>query len=189
MVLVHIGDHIDDGQQAEKGAVGFVGLGDKVVAVAQMGVGSVDIEAAADDHCGVQPGGVEDGGGQRGGGGLAVGARNGYALAQAHEFGQHFGARDDGDVPAAAFHQFGIVVADGRGFDQHLHVAHVFGGMAHGHARAQLAQMPDHRRIAQIRAGNLVALIEQHLGNAAHARAADAHHVNVPDFAVHISNL
>ena len=45
--------------------------------------------------------------------------------------------------------------------------------------------MPDNSGIAHVRTGNFVLEIEQYLGNAAHARAADAHHVDVPDLAVH----
>ena len=189
MVLVHVGDHIDDGEQTEEGAVGLIGFGDEVVAAAQMGVGAVDIEPPPDDDRGVQTGRVEDGGRQGRGGGLAVRTGNGHALAQAHQLGQHLGTGDDGDIAAARFHHFGVVLGDGRGFDQHLHVAHVLGRMAHGDAGPKTAQMLDHGRIAHVRARDVIAQVEQDLGDAAHAGAADAHHVNLPNLAVHMSSL
>ena len=187
MVFVHVGDHVDDGEQAKEGAVGLVGFGDEIVAAAQMGVGAVDIETPPDDDRGVQTGRVEDGGRQGRGGGLAVRTGNGHALAQAHQFGQHLGAGDDGDVAAARFHHFGVVLGDGRGFDQHLHVAHVLGRMAHGDAGPKTAQMFDHGRIAHVRARDVIAQVEQDFRDAAHASAADAHHVNLPNLAVHMS--
>ena len=50
---------------------------------------------------------------------------------------------------------------------------------------AQVGQAPGDVRLAQIGAGNLVAEVEQDLGNAAHADAADADEVNFPYSAVH----
>ena len=187
MVFVHVGDHVDDGEQTEEGAVGFVGFGDEVMAAAQMGIGAVDIEAPPDDDRGVQTGRIEDGGRQGRGGGLAVGTGNGHALTQAHQFGQHLGTGDDGDVAAARFHHFGVVLGNGRGLDQHLHVAHVLGRMAHGDAGPKTAQMFDHGRIAHVRARDVIAQVEQDFRDAAHAGAADAHHVNLPNLAVHMS--
>jgi hypothetical protein len=44
-------------------------------------------------------------------------------------------------------------------------------------------------RTLQVRAGNFVAEIQQHLGNAAHADAADAHEMYALNFGEHINNF
>ena len=189
MILIHIGDNIDNWQQAEKGAVRLVGFGNEVFAVAKMRVGAIDIEPSADNDGGIKPGCVKNGGRERGGRGLAVGARDGYALPQAHELGQHLGTGNDGDIALARFDQFGIVVTDGGGFDQYLHIPHVFRSVANGYMRAKLAQMAHHGGVAHVRTGYLVFEIKQNLGNTAHARTADAHHMDMTNLAVHVAPL
>ena len=67
------------------------------------------IHAAADDERGIESGGGQHGGDHRGGGGLAVRAGHGDAVFQAHQFGQHFGARNHGNFQAMRFDHFGIV--------------------------------------------------------------------------------
>ena len=185
MVFVHIGNHVDDGQKAKKRAVRFVCFGYQIFTVAKMGVGSVGVEPAADDNCGIKPCRIKNGCRKRCGGGFAVRTGNGNTLPQAHEFGQHFGAGNDGDIAAAGFHQLGIFVVDGGRLYQHLHIAHIFRSVAHGNVCPKLAKMAHYGRITHVRARNLVALIEKNLGNAAHARAANANHMNTPNLAVH----
>ena len=142
MILVHVCDDVDDRQEAQKRAVRFVSFGYQIFAMAEMRVGSVGIEPPADDHGRIKPGGIKNGSGQRRGGGFAVRARNGDALTQTHELGQHFRARNNGDIAAAGFGQFRVFIADGRRLDEHLHVAHVFSRVAHGHLCAKLPQVP-----------------------------------------------
>ena len=59
--------------------------------------------------------------------------------------------------------------------------------MAHGDAGPKTTQMFDHGRIAHVRARDVIAQVEQDFRDAAHAGAADAHHVNLPNLAVHMS--
>lgn len=59
VVEVHVGHHVDDGQQTEKRPVGFVRLGDKVFPLPQPCVCAIGIEPAADNHGGVKAGGVK----------------------------------------------------------------------------------------------------------------------------------
>ena len=132
--------------------------------------------------------GSENGGRERGGGGFAVGAGNGHALPQAHELGQHFRTGDNGDIAPTGLHQFRVVLTDGRGFNQHLHIADIFRRVAQSDVRAQIPQMAHHGRIGHIRPRDRVPLVKQHFRNAAHARAADAHHVDAFDFVVHVKN-
>ena len=102
-----------------------------------------------------------------------------------NEFGQHFRTGNDGDVAATRLRHFGIVVGNGRGFDQHLHVAHVLRRMSHGHHGAERAQVLDHGRIAHVRSRDAVPEIQKDLGNAAHSGAADTDHMYLMDLVVH----
>ena len=101
----------------------LVGLHHHPVAGAQPGIGAVGVDNAAIDHGRVEPAGVEQGGNQRGGGGLAVGAGDGDAAFQPHQFGQHFGAPHHRQALGARRDQFRIVAFD-RGRD-HDHVGAV----------------------------------------------------------------
>ena len=112
-------------------------------------------------------------------------AGNGDALPEAHELGQHFGSRNDRDAAPAGFDDLGVVVADGRGLHEHVLVVDVFREMADVHVGAQALEMADRRRIGDVGAADLIAEVDEHFGDAAHARAADADHVYFFDPAVH----
>ena len=86
------------GRELQERAVALVGFGDQVLRLAEAGVRAHGIDAAADDHGGVESAGGEHCGDHRGGGGLAMHAGDGDAVLQAHEFGEHLGALDDRDV-------------------------------------------------------------------------------------------
>ena len=60
---------------------------------------------------------------------------------------------------------------------------HVLGGVAVGDARAERGEAVGHRRALEVGAGDRVAEVQQHLGDAAHAGAADADEVHVLDTA------
>src|ERR1700678_1681771 len=55
------------------------------------------------------------------------------------------------------------------------------------HRRSQPRQPLRHRRILQVRSGNFVAEIQQHLGNPAHADATDAHEMDALNLGKHKS--
>ena len=179
VVHVHVGDHVHDRHQTQERAVGFVRLGDQVRAAAQTGIGPVGVESAADDHRRVQARFIENGRRQRSGRGFAVGAGNGDARAQAHEFRQHFGPGNDRNAAFPGRHHFRVVFAHGRGFHQHVGLSEVFRIVpARGDHRAQLAQ-PGHRGgFGHVGAVHRIAHVQQNLGNAAHAGPADADHVD-----------
>ena len=92
MLGIDIGDDGDVGRQLQEGAVGFVGLHHHPVAGAEPRVGAVGVDDAAVDHGRIEVAGVEQRRDQRGGRGLAVGAGDGDAAFQPHQFGQHLGA-------------------------------------------------------------------------------------------------
>ena len=62
---------------------------------------------------------------------------------------------------------------------------HVLGRVALGDARAERGEPVGHGRALQVGAGHRVAEVQQHLGDAAHARAADADEVHVLDLPKH----
>ena len=115
-----------------------------------MAVGSVGIEQPPDDDGGIKPGCLENGGGKRCGRCLAVRACHRDARAQAHQFGQHFRAGNDGDAPGARGHDLGIVIPHGGRAHHDLRRPQVFGGMADADIRAERAQLADCRALGNV---------------------------------------
>ena len=72
------------------------------------------------------------------------------------------------------------VIARHRGGDHHrIGARDIFGGVRMLNGGTQTRQALRHHVIREIRTGHDVVLIQQHLGNPAHARAADADEVDV----------
>ena len=189
MVVIHIGHHVDDREQTQEGTVGFVGLGDDILALAQAAVGPVSIDQAADAHRGVQPRRVENGRRQRGGGSFAVRARHRDARAQPHQFGQHLCARNNRNALGVGRLYLGIVLAHSRRLHHHLRVAHVFGRVADADVRPQGAQMLHRGPGRQVRPVHRVPQVQQYFRYAAHPRAAYPDHVYGAYFVVHVAFL
>ena len=179
VLAVEIGDDGEDGRELEEGAVAFVGFGDQILRGAEPGVGAERIDAAADDDGGVEAAGGEDGSDHGGGGGFAVHAGDGDAVFEAHELGQHLGALNDGNLAGVGFEHFRIDGADGGAGDDDGGSGDVAGVVAFIDGGAQVGQAVGDRAAAQIGAGDLHAQVEQDLGDAAHADAADADEVRV----------
>jgi hypothetical protein len=108
------------------------------------------------------------------------------ALRKAHQFGQHLGAAHHRQEPLAGRHQLGIVLLDGGGDHNHFGVTEIGGRMADMHLDALIPQPLHIGAFGLIRALNLVAEIVQHLGDAAHADAADADKVHQADCLRHL---
>ena len=185
VVFVDVGYDGHNRREVQEGGVGLVGLGDDVFAFAQAGVGTGGGEFAADNEGGVEAGGGEDGGGEAGGGGFAVRTGDGDAVFEAHEFGQHQGAGDDGYLLREGGGHFGVVFFDGGGGYDDIRAADVFGGVAGVDAHAQGGQVLSYRALRLVGSGDDVALVVQHFGDAAHARAADADEMDVSDSVFH----
>ena len=92
-------------------------------------------ELAADHGRGVEPGALEHERHHRRGRGLAVGARDRDAGAQAHQLRQHLGARDHGDAAAVRVDDLGIVGPDRRRVHDHVGFADVPRVVAEADAR------------------------------------------------------
>ena len=185
VVFVDIGNHGEHGTKIQEGGVAFVGLGHDVVALPELGVTAGGGEFAADNEGGVEAGGAEDGGGQAGGGGFAMGAGDGDALAQAHQFGQHQRARNHRNVLRVRGLHFGIVGLDGGGGYDDIDVFHLLGAVAVENADAGLLQALGYGAGGLVGAGNAEVEVVQHFGDAAHAGAADADEVDFLDAVFH----
>jgi hypothetical protein len=108
-------------------------------------------------------------------------------LLQAHQLGQHHGARHDRNMFFAGGDHFRIVGLH-RGRRHHrVGAFDVFGGMAA--ACTLRAEIRPGARVARYccrgRSRTRIAEVEQHLGDAAHAAAADADEMDVLDFVFH----
>src|SRR5579863_5584228 len=95
---------------------------------------------AADDDGGVEAGVGQDGGDHRCGGGFPVAAGDGNAVLEAHEFGEQFAARDNGDAKAAGFLHFGIRFIDCGTDNQGFGARYVFCVMTFINGGAELRE-------------------------------------------------
>ena len=183
MLRVDIGDDGDVGRQFQKRAVALVGLHHHPFAGPQPRVGAVGVDDAAIDHGRIEIAGIEQGRDHRGGGGLAMGAGDRDAAFQPHQFGQHFGAAHHRDALGARRHQFGIVALDRGRHHQHIGAGDVFGLVADRDLDALVAQPVDIGALGSVGALHGIAEIAQHLGDAAHADAADPDEMDGSDLA------
>ena len=110
-------------------------------------------------------------------------AGDGDAALQPHQLGQHFGAAHHRQPPRAGGDEFGVVALDGGGDDNHVGAVDVLRLVADGDRDALFAQALDVGRVGNVRAAHAVAERLEHLGDAAHADAADADEVHRPDVA------
>ena len=181
MLGVDIGDDDDVGRQLQEGAVAFVGLHHHPVAGAEPRIGAIGIDDAAVDDGRIEI--AEQRCHHRGRRGLAMGAGNRDAAFQPHQFGQHFGAAHHRNALGARRHQFRIVALDrGRDHDD-VGAVDILGLVADRNLDALLAQPRDVAAFGRVRALHGIAEIAQHLGDAAHADAADPDEVNGSDLA------
>jgi hypothetical protein len=119
--------------------------------------------------------------GQAGGGGLAVGAGDRDAAAEAHQLGQHRRARHDRDALERASISSGL----SRRMALDTTTQSVPSTLDALWPRITRAPSVARRRVAALSAlsepGHFVAERAQHLGNAAHAGTADADEMHAPE--------
>ena len=80
---------------------------------------------------------------------------------------------------------FGIIRGNGGAGDDDFRPRDVFRSMALEAASAQRCKTLGDRGTLEVGAGNLVAEVQQHLGDAAHANAADTYEMNALNFGKH----
>ena len=110
-------------------------------------------------------------------------AGDGDALLEPHQLSEHLGAANDRNAPRPRGRDLGIVALDRGRDDDDRGGAEIGLVVADEHRRALLAQALDVGVVAEVRALNLMAEIEQHFGDARHADAADPDEMNGADLA------
>ena len=78
---------------------------------------------------------------------------------------------------------FDVVLVHGAGTDHHVRALDLRSGMPHVHLDAGITQTCKRRGVAGIGTRHAVALVAEHLGDAAHARTADADEMDARDAA------
>ena len=84
---------------------------------------------------------------------------DGDAVTEAHQFRQHQGARNDGDLLLQCSDDFGIVFFDGGRSYDNIRAVDVFSSMTGINLNTQTAQMLGNRISSLIRTGNFKAQI------------------------------
>src|ERR1700680_4030764 len=112
-------------------------------------------------------------------------AGDGDAVFQAHQLGQHFRALNHGDVEAVGFGDFGILHGNRRTGHYNFGPRDVFSAMSFEDCSPESGEALVHGRTLQVRARNFVTEIEQHLGNATHADAADTYEMDALNYGEH----
>ena len=103
------------------------------------------------------------------------------ARLQPHQFGEHFGAADDGNALQLRGDDFGVVALDGSRGHHHGGIFDVFGLLADEDSDAFFTQSGDDIAFGAVRSLHLEAQVRHHFGNAGHADAADADEVDDAD--------
>ena len=182
MVVVDVGDHRVSRRQVKEGSVALVGFRHDQLPLAELRVSAERIDLAADDDRRIEPGYGENGGEHGGGGRLAVRAGDGDADLTAHQLAEHLGARHDRHAEALGLDYLGVVRANGRRHDHDLGSDDVPRLVADRDARAELGQASRGLALGEIRAADDITLVEKHLGDTAHADAADSDEVKLGVF-------
>src|SRR5882724_6481384 len=178
MFAVDGGDDGDDRRVIEEAAIAFVCFDDKIFAFAETGGGSGLVKFAANDERRIKMRGSENACNHRGRGGLAMRAGNGNAVFEAHQFGEHFRARDNWDFALVRFDNFRIVGLNrGRNHDD-VRILDVRSFVAFVNRGAEILKALGCGGRLGVRAGNGIAEREQHFSDTAHADAADSDEMN-----------
>src|SRR6202049_3228575 len=103
---------------------------------------------------------------------------DGDAILQAHQLRQHLGALDDRNVEGVSLGYLWIVWRNGRAGHDHVGADNVFSAVSFKNHGTEADQALRDRRTLEVGTGNLVAEVQQHLGDTAHADAADSDEMN-----------
>ena len=183
VVGLDVGNHRDVRLVAKQRRVRLVRLGHEHVAGSVMGVRAGAVELTANGEGGVHPGRLQRHHRHGRGGGLAVRPGEEHLGVALHELAKQVGAADHRDSLLCGAHQLRVVLGDrgeaghhdGRELSGKLEV---FARVADGHLRALQAQRADRARLLHVRTGDHGAAVEQDVGHAGHAGAADADEVD-----------
>ena len=184
MLGIDVGDDRDVGRQLEESAVGFVGLHHHPVAAAEPRIGAVGVDDAAVDHGRIEAAGVEQGrrpsrwswscrGCRR--------SRRSFSAASARPASRRAAPPAGAAARAATSSGLSRLIADETTTTSAWSM--ILGLVADVTVAPLLAQPLDIGVVGGVGALHRVAEIDQHLGDAAHADAADADEMDRPDVA------
>ena len=185
VIGVDVCHHGNDRLQMEKRGIGFIGLDDDELAFSETRIRCRGVEAPPDHVGRIEARFGQHAGDQAGCGGLAMCTRHGDALLQAHQFGQHQCTRHDRNATIARGKHLGIIGTDRRRHHDRIRCRHIGGVMSDRDAHAQAGKALGGGVGAQIRPGHFVTQVQQHLGYAGHAGAANADEMDAFDFMLH----
>ena len=115
-------------------------------------------------------------------GGFAVRAGHRERLERASQIGEHLGAMPDGQAARLGGGEFGVVVEDGGGHDDHgVSLGDVRRIVADVHLDARLAQLLGVAALLEVGAAHAHALVERDASDAAHADASNADEMYLVD--------
>ena len=178
---IDVGHDRDRRAQLGERAVALVRLHHHPLTLPEFGVRGIGVDDAAVDHGGVEADAVQ----QRRHHGcrrrLAVRARNGDGPFQADELRQHVRPAHHGNGARPRRIHFRVAALD-RGRDhQRTNAFDILGLVPNHDLGAALGQAIRVRARLHVRAGNLIAKVDHHLGDARHANAANAHKMDRTD--------
>src|SRR5438874_4250283 len=107
------------------------------------------------------------------------------AVLETHEFSQHFRARDHRNVLSTCSLDLGIVPCNRRTGHYNFRAGDVLYSVSDEDDGSKTGETLRYLRVAQVRTRDLIPQSKQHLGDAAHANAADANEVNALKFRKH----
>src|SRR6266850_1555717 len=166
-------DDRDRRRQLQERAVGLVGLGDQVLALAEPRVRPEARHPAPHHDRGIEAALGQHGADHRGGRRLAVGPGDRDPVLEPHQLGQHLGARDRRDLVLARRLDLDVVPRDGRRVDDDVGAFDARRPMPDEDLRAELGEPLDGVVALLVGAGHPVAEVQQDLGDPGHAAAAD----------------
>src|SRR5580658_8852746 len=178
MLTVNGGDDGDHRREQQERAVTLVSFNHHVFALAHARVRTGVIHAPADDESGIKARSRENRRDHRGGSSFSVRAGHRDAVFQAHQFREHFRARNHWNFQQMRFDYLYVISTHRRRNHHDMRAVHVFRMMSCENTGAKLAKPLGDLRLLQIRAGNRVAARKQHFRDAGHAAAANADQMN-----------
>ncbi|MNO33744.1 hypothetical protein D3C76_237630 [compost metagenome] len=112
-----------------------------------------------------------------------MGTGDGDAVAVAHQLGQHLGTGHHRNAAFQRCRNFRVGRVDGTGDHEYIGSGGVLGTVADEDFGTEGFQALGDRRSFQVGARDLVAQVQQHFGNPAHAHTADTDEVDTTDAA------
>src|SRR5208283_395715 len=182
MFWIDIGDDRDFGGKLKESAIAFVGFDHHPIAAAEPRIGSIRVDDPAVDDGRIEFARFEQRRDKGCRGRLAMRPGDGDTMLQPHEFGEHFRAANDGQALLPRGDEFRVIALDrGRDHDD-FRRAEMLGVMADMNQSALAPQPQDIGALGSVRALDPVAEIEENLGDAGHAYAANSYEMDGAEF-------